>query len=135
MAKPRVFISSTFYDLRSIREELDRFIRGSGFEPIRHERGHIPYGKDDKPEEYAYREIDSCDVLVCVIGGKYGNESTESPYSITQKELKTALERDKPVYVFVDRAVHQEHRYYVANKEVKGVKYTAVDNPKIYAFL
>ena len=26
MAKPRVFISSTFYDLRQIRVELDKFI-------------------------------------------------------------------------------------------------------------
>ena len=26
MAKPRVFISSTFYDLHQIREELDRFV-------------------------------------------------------------------------------------------------------------
>lgn len=39
MAKPRVFISSTFYDLRQIRVELDKFIEGLGYEPVRNEEG------------------------------------------------------------------------------------------------
>ena len=64
MAKPRVFISSTYYDLKSIRADLERFIRDQGYEPVMHERGHIPYGKEDKPEEYAYREIDYCDIII-----------------------------------------------------------------------
>ena len=43
MAKPRVFISSTFYDLRQIRVELDKFIEGLGYEPVRNEEGDIPF--------------------------------------------------------------------------------------------
>ncbi len=31
MAKPRVVISSTFYDLRQIRGEIDRYLRGLGY--------------------------------------------------------------------------------------------------------
>ena len=27
MARPRVFVSSTFYDLKQVRSDLDRFIR------------------------------------------------------------------------------------------------------------
>lgn len=46
MAKPRVFISSTFYDLRQVRQDLDQFIMSLGYEPIRNEEGDIPYGKD-----------------------------------------------------------------------------------------
>jgi lysophospholipid acyltransferase (LPLAT)-like uncharacterized protein len=38
MAKPRVFISSTFFDLRQIREELEEM----GYDPVRHETGAIP---------------------------------------------------------------------------------------------
>lgn len=37
MAKPRVFISSTFYDLRLVRLELDKFLESIGYEPIRNE--------------------------------------------------------------------------------------------------
>lgn len=135
MARPRVFVSSTFYDLRTVRDDLDRFIRSMGFEPVRHERGHIPYGKDGKPELYAYREIEFCDILVCIIGGRYGTASTEGPYSITQRELKSALDRGKQVYVFVEESVHHEYRYFLVNRAVAEVKYTAVDNTKIYEFL
>jgi hypothetical protein len=44
MAKPRVFISSTFYDLRQLREDLDDFIRSMGYEAVRNEEGNIPFG-------------------------------------------------------------------------------------------
>ncbi|HQQ62677.1 MAG TPA: DUF4062 domain-containing protein [Pseudomonadales bacterium] len=135
MAKPRIFVSSTFYDLRSVRDDLDRFIRSMGYEPVRHERGNISYGNDEKPEAYAYREIESCEVLVCIIGGKYGTTSSDSFYSITQKELKTAVDLGKQIYVFVEDGVFHEHRYYLANKGLSGVRYTAVDNEKVHAFL
>jgi hypothetical protein len=135
MAKPRIFVSSTYYDLRTVRDDLDRFIREIGYEPVRHERGHISYGKEEKPEEYAYREIDFCDVVVCVVGGRFGTTSSDGSSSITQKELKSAVERGKQVYVFVEDSVHHEHRHYLANKAVSGVRYTAVDNIKIHEFL
>jgi hypothetical protein len=102
MARPRVFVSSTYYDLKVIREDLDRFITSFGYEPVRHERGHISYGKEEKPEEYAYREIDYCDILVSVIGGKFGTAAMGSDYSISQQELKKAHELGKQVYIFVD---------------------------------
>ena len=52
MAKPRVFVSSTFYDLRQVRDDLDRFISGMGYEAVLHEAGDIAYGKDSPPEGY-----------------------------------------------------------------------------------
>lgn len=135
MARPRIFVSSTFYDLRSVRDDLDRFIRESGYEPVRHESGHVSYGSEDAPEKYAYREIESCEVLVCIIGGKFGTKSGDGQYSITQKELKTAIELGKQIYVFIEDGVYHEHRHYLANKGVPGVRYTAVDTPKIHEFI
>ena len=46
MARPRVFISSTFYDLKQIRADLDNFIRSLGYDVVRNEEGAIPYEKD-----------------------------------------------------------------------------------------
>jgi hypothetical protein len=40
MAKPRVFISSTFYDLRHVRADLERFIKDMGYEPVLSESPH-----------------------------------------------------------------------------------------------
>lgn len=56
MAKPRVFISSTFYDLRQVRTDLDQFIMALGYEPVRNEEGDIPYGQDEELEKYCYEE-------------------------------------------------------------------------------
>lgn len=135
MAKPRIFISSTYYDLKSIRADLQRFVLELGYEPVLHERGHIAYGADEKPEEYAYKEIEYCDILICIIGGKYGTAADRSPYSITQAELKTALKKGKQVYVFVERTVREEYGFFSANKSIRDIKYRAVDNVKIYEFL
>ena len=92
MARPRVFISSTFYDLRQVRQDLERFIREMGYEAIRHETGSIPYGKEKRPEAYAYREAEGSDILIAIIGGRFGSPSHEvGGYSISQAELKRAL--------------------------------------------
>ena len=75
MSKPRVFISSTFYDLRHIRMDLDKFIESMGYEPVRNEEGDIAYGKENELQDYCYNEISSIDMFVSVIGGRFGSES------------------------------------------------------------
>ena len=136
MAKPRVFVSSTFYDLRQVREDLDRFISGMGYEAVLFEAGDVAYGKDSPPEGYVHREIELCDMLICVIGGRYGTESQEQPgSSITQLELKTALENQVQVFIFIEHNVHSEYGTYSLNKENADIKYRFVDNPLVYEFI
>ena len=98
MARPRVFISSTFYNLKQVRSDLEAFIRGLGYEVVLNERGAIPYGHEEKLEEYCYREINSCDIVVAIIGGRFGAPSQQEPYSISQIELKTSTDLGKPTY-------------------------------------
>ena len=139
MAKPRVFISSTFYDLRQIRVELDKFIEGLGYEPVRNEEGDIPYGKDEALQAYCYKEIANIDVLVSIIGSRYGSagiiKEKEQEYSVSQLELKTALKEDKQVFVFIDKNVLTEYETYILNKNNENVIYKYVDNVNIYKFI
>jgi hypothetical protein len=86
-------------------------------------------------EESAYREVSLCDVVVCIVGGRYGSESSTRSGSITQNELKEALVRGVQVYVFVESSVHSELSTYRLNKDKKDIQYSAVDNPEIYSFL
>jgi hypothetical protein len=72
MAKPRVFVSSTFYDLKHIRSSLDIFIESLGFEPILSEKGDIAYSPDHPLDESCYREVQTSDIFVLIIGGRYG---------------------------------------------------------------
>lgn len=135
MAKPRIFISSTFYDLRHVRSDLEKFIKDLGYEPVLNERGTIPYGREEPLEKYCYREIDLCDIVVSIIGGRYGAESESGIYSISQMELKFAVDRNKPVYIFVDKNVMAEYQTYIINKDNENVKYQYVDDIRIYKFI
>lgn len=139
MAKPRVFISSTFYDLKQIRIELDKFIESLGYEPVRNEEGDIPYGKDEELQKYCYKEIDNVDILVSILGSRYGSKAiTEEPtkeYSVSQMELKTALDEGKQVFIFIEKNVLTEYETYMANKGNDNVIYRYVDNPNIYKFI
>ena len=135
MARPRVFISSTFYDLRTVRADLERFIRDVGYEPVQHERGHVPYGSAEKLESYCYKEIAQVDIVVNIIGGRFGTVSFDEANSISQMELKTAVKLNKQCYAFVDAAVYAEYRMYLRNKSMKGLQYVAADDERIFRFI
>ena len=139
MAKPRVFISSTFYDLHQIRVELDKFLESLGYEPVRSEEGDIPYGKEEALQKYCYKEISNIDVLISIIGSRYGSSGLsverDQEYSVSQLEVKTALKEDKQVFVFIDKNVFSEYETYTLNKSNDGVVYKYVDNVNIYRFI
>jgi len=135
LAKPKIFISSTFYDLKHVREDISHFVKDQGYDPILFEKGEIPYGRNEKPEEYCYMEINNSDILVSIIGGRYGTDSSDVGYSITQKELKNALEQNKQVYIFIEKNVLAEYETYKINKDVEGIQFRHADDRKVYEFL
>jgi len=135
MARPRIFISSTFFDLRQVRADLDRFVKELGYDTVRNETGGIPYGKDQKLEDYCYKEISEIDILVGIVGGRFGSEAERGNYSITQVEIKTAIEQNKQVYIFIEKNVLAEYQTYLINKENETTKYRFVEDKKIYKFI
>lgn len=135
MARPRIFISSTFFDLRQVRADLDRFVKELGYDTVRNETGGIPYGRDQKLEEYCYKEISEIDILVGIVGGRFGSEAERGNYSITQVEIKTAIEQNKQVYIFIEKNVLAEYQTYLINKENDTTKYRFVEDKKIYKFI
>lgn len=136
MAVPRIFISSTFYDLRQLREDIDFFIRDLGYEPIRHETGSIPYGNDLPLDQYAYNEVGLADVVICVIGGRFGSDSSESTAaSITQHELEYAIKKGIQVFIFIESKVATEFETYKENQGNHSIRYRHADNPKVYSFI
>ncbi|GLB49211.1 DUF4062 domain-containing protein [Neptunitalea lumnitzerae] len=135
MAKPRIFISSTYYDLRQVRADIERFIKDLGYDPVLNEHGDIPYGSEDKLEDYCYKEINNVDILVSIIGGRYGTESNKEKNSISQMELKTAFELNKQVYIFIEKSIYSEYYFYLKNKGNDSVKLYYADNIKIHEFI
>ncbi|MDR0910206.1 MAG: DUF4062 domain-containing protein [Spirochaetaceae bacterium] len=135
MAKPRVFISSTFYDLRQYRQDLKQFIISMGYEPVMNEEGHIPYDKEEEIEKYCYEAIKNVDILISIVGGRYGTQSLFEGESISNHELNEARSQKKNVFIFIDKNVATEYETYLENKDNPSVKYRFVDDIKIYAFI
>lgn len=136
MARPRIFISSTFYDLRHVRDDVERMIRELGYDPVRNENAGIPYSKEERLETSAYREVELSDVIVSIVGGRYGSEAKDDPgHSISQAELRRALDRGIQVFIFVEKSVLAEYATYQLNKETAGVRYRFVDDVRVFEFL
>lgn len=145
MAKPRIFISSTYYDLKHIRASLEIFVESLGFEAILAEQGSIPYDSSQPLDETCYKEAENADILVLVVGGRYGSysSSTESSNqsvdqsieSITRKEFTKAHEANVPVYVLIESGVLAEYQTYSRNKNNSNIEYAHVDTADVFKFI
>ena len=135
MARPQVFVSSTYYDLKSVREDIGRFLRDFGCDVIRHETGRVPYSKGISLEASCRKEVEASDIVICVIGGRLGTTSDGGHYSITQTELQAAISAGKQVFIFVDRPVHSEYEFYEKNKHLPGLVLTAASDQKVHEFM
>jgi len=146
MARPRVFISSTFYDLQHIRNSLEEFVERLGYEAVLSEKGRIAYDPDIPLDKSCYREASSSDIFVLIIGGRYGSaasgeDTTSQPdfyeryQSITRKEYDSACSRDIPIYIFVERQVFSDYETYKKNIGNKSIKYAHVDSINIFHLL
>lgn len=147
MAKPRVFISSTYYDLKHIRSSLDVFLASLGYDSILSEKGDIAYSPDQPLDESCYREARTADIFVLIVGGRYGSaassesgsEAAEGFYdryeSITKQEFKSALQEDVPVYILVEAGVYNEYQTYRKNRDNRSIEYAHVDSINIFEIL
>jgi hypothetical protein len=146
MARPRVFISSTFYDLQHIRASLEGFVERLGYEAVLSEKGKIAYDPDITLDKSCYRESESSDIFVLILGGRYGSAASgedisnrpdfyERYQSITKKEYDSACSRDVPIYILVNRSVFSEYEIYKKNKNNKSINYTHVDSVNIFHLL
>jgi len=157
MAKPRVFVSSTYYDLKHIRASLEGFIQELGYEPILFESGDIPFHHDQPLDVSCYDAVASAHIFVLIIGGRYGSsasgsktspankssqpttEELEHMYafynSITVEEYRMAREQDVPIYIFLEKAVSAEYQTYKENKDSTTIRYAHVDNVSVFRLL
>jgi len=146
MARPRIFISSTFYDLQNIRTSLEGFVERLGYEAVLSEKGRIAYDPDIPLDVSCYRESASCDIFVLIIGGRYGSAASDEDiasqpdfyeryHSITKKEYDSACSRDIPIYILVERPVFSDYETYKKNKGNESINYAHVDSINIFHLL
>jgi hypothetical protein len=132
---PQIMISSTFFDLKHVRADLGRFISEElGCRPLVSELPSFPIDPDVDTIENCQRRVEQdADILVLIIGGRYGFIDSRSAKSVTNLEYLAARAKGIPIYAFVDRRILAVLPVWHANKE--GVFSGVVDDPLVFAFI
>lgn len=158
--RPRVFVSSTYFDLRHVRERIEKFLENFGFESVLFESDKVIYEHDKPLDTSAYKEVSLCHMMILIIGGRYGSIATtkdikqqqrkyENEYvSITRKEFETASRLNIPIFIFLERNVYSEYQTYKENQHFFDInnqqnqignnsefKFAHVDNINVFRFI
>jgi len=151
MSKLKIFISSTYYDLKHVRNNLRSFIHSFGYEPVLFEHGDIPFIHKHPLDGSCYKEIPNCHMLILIIGGRYGsaqssiyeegrnekneNEMYEEYTSVTRGEYATARKNNIPTFIFIKKEVAAEFQTYLKNKNKSNTDYAHVDSINIFKLI
>lgn len=145
--KPRIFVSSTFYDLKYIREDLSNFIKAHDFDPILFEDGDIGYTPGKSLDSSCYEAMKGSDIVILIIGGLYGSpaegevkQEFKEYMSVTRNEFRSAISEGVPVFAFIDAKVYSEYAVYEANiNEIEtkniNIKFSATKDINIFRFI
>jgi hypothetical protein len=160
MPVPRIFVSSTCYDLSLLRESLRNFLIELGYEPIMSEYSDILYDHRTHTHTSCLNEVPNVDMLVLIIGSRFGGKNVPealtnidfnaildksistgifddmSKLSITQLEVLKAIETSIPVVAFVEENVWHDHAVYEKNKDLIGkINFPSIDKSETAKYI
>jgi HEAT repeat protein len=102
----KIFLSSTIFDLRDLRDALVQGIETDGHEVIASEKGTLPVNPGKHSYEQCLKAAAECDCLIAILDGRFGGEyPLGSNKSITEAEIEEALKQGKKTLVFVRQSV------------------------------
>lgn len=132
---PNIIVSSTCYDLHQIREALEKFIRAEmGYIPLLSEHPSFPIDPDQSTIENCRNRVEkNADLMVLVIGGRYGSIDPKSNKSITNLEFLAARGKGIPVYSFVDKEVLEKLPEWIENPHSDFT--SLVDSHHVFEFV
>lgn len=162
MASLKVFISSTCYDLHSLRGQLRNVMLGFGHEPIMSDQSEVIFDPQAHTHTSCLREVRNCDVVVLVIGSRFGGTIIPKALeqidiekiidmsrserfgdgghkiSITQAEVLQAIQYGIPVFAFVDSGIMRDHLTYEKNKKkdiISQIEFSSIEKPETAAYI
>ncbi len=158
MAGLKVFVSSTCYDLSILRSDLRAFIVSLGYDPIMSDYADVVYDPRQHTHTSCVEEVSNCDMLVLVIGSRYGGKGipealnkvdissmdellknvkdNKLQLSITQLEVIEAIKKNIPVYTFIDKKVYYEHELYEKNRDAADkIVFPAIDKQETAKYI
>ena len=110
MNEPRVFLSATAYDLHQVRSNIARFVESTGFQIVASDDPRFFADPSRDTQDACLAEVATCDMLILIVGGRYGSESRQAGRSITNLEWATAYASGLPTFTFVEQSVWSSRR-------------------------
>lgn len=154
MPSPKVFVSSTCYDLGMAREQLRSFLLRLGYDPILSEYSDVLYDPRTHTHTSCIQEVPNADMVIVLIGSRFGGKAIPEALSgidlenlinssfdvtvlgepeklsITQLEVLKAMDASVPVFAFVEEKVMHDHFVYQKNKDlVDKIRFPSIDKP------
>lgn len=133
MAKPRVFISSTCYDLNDIRSELTDYLEKYNFEVLNSQLKNFGVAPKIHSHTACLEQVHNADFLIVIIGKRRGGTYVGSEKSITNEEYSLAIKRGIPIIICVDKQVDDTLRLYKKNTTADFS--SIVDDTRIFHFV
>lgn len=132
---PTVMVSSTFFDLKQVRADLRAFLEEElGYTSLLSQYGSFPVDPDlDTVENCRRRVEENADLLLLVIGGRYGSLDPEGDRSVTNLEYLTARQKGIPIYVFVQKGILDIIPVWEANPDADLSR--VADSPRLFGFI
>lgn len=129
-----LFVSSTCYDLKSLREHLRSGIESWGHDPVLSEYPSFPVSPELSTVENCKRVVrERADLLVLIVGGKRGSLDPQTGKSVVNSEYQEARLTGLDCIVFVDKQVWDLLPIYRKNQDVDFAP--TVDNPAVFSFI
>ena len=97
-AMAKIFVSSTFKDLKECREKVRLVLRR-----MKHEDVAMEYyvAEDKRPVDKCLEDVAACDIYVGIFAWRYGYIPTGYDKSITELEYRKAVETGKDCHIFL----------------------------------
>ena len=116
----KIYISSTYEDLKDYREAANKAVRKLGHHAICME-DYV--ARDKRSVQQCLEDVRNCDLYIGIIAWRYGHVPDESTKSITHLEYEAAVKAKKPRLIFLHKDENKQKKCFVE----KGDKRKAVD--------
>lgn len=94
--KPVILVSSTVYGIEELLDRIYAILTTFGYEVWMSHKGTLPVRSDGTAFDNCLYAVDACDLFLGIITPTYGSGKDEDGLSITHRELRRAIETDKP---------------------------------------
>jgi hypothetical protein len=132
---PTALLSSTYFDLNQVRADLFDFLKDDlGHAVLASEHNSFPIDPDANTIENCRRRVErEADVLILIIGGRYGQVDLTSEKSVTNLEYLAARAKGISIYAFIEKRILAHYDNWCKNPDNKFTD--CIDNRKLFEFI